>query len=329
MRRRFRAAILRYLGALIWLVASVQAFSAETTVPTRSQYLAVAKQGWVFDFRSSLMRRDADLPPVRFDGREPSLGPVCVFGDAAHPASRAVLVQFERLLQQAFARQAPISFVDGGIAECPPQQRVYLHLYDIQAGYGALDFDLRYLDRQFDFDLSKTRRETIRSPAQGLGFFGREGNVAHLMIRQSEHETPSALERDFYRSILVEELFQVFSFGVDILKFDRDTPFLSKLQEHPAHLMRRDWNSADYMRRLLDSNPRGLCAFDVFMLHAIAGMPVDSTNSQAFLAHLNAQFDILVDRTRATLADPELALLFDQTCLATPAHAPPQKTDKP
>lgn len=306
------------IGIVLGAVLSGRDAIAEEADPTRAAYLAIAKQGWVFDFRSSLLRRGPDLPPVLFNGKSIATGAICVFGAPAHPLVHRVLNRFQHLLSHVFGREAPITFARGGISACPPRQRVYLRLYERFASGGAFNADLRSIDAAFGIDLPKDRPEYVRSPAQGIGFFGRNGDVAHLLIRQPEMAEPTLLQQKFYRSILIEELFQVVSYGVDILKFDPDTPFLSKLQERPAYLKHLKWGSEAYMRGLLASNPKGMCAFDVFMLHALAQMTLESSNSEAFLEFIDAEFDDLLARTRTTLADPDLDILIDETCMRMP-----------
>ncbi|MEP2028251.1 MAG: hypothetical protein ABJI96_06040 [Paracoccaceae bacterium] len=321
-------ALLQLAFALIWLLPLGQGARADIFTPTREMYLDLARQGWVYEFGSSLKRRDPTLPPVHFDAKRTSTGSVCIIGAPAHKLSRAVLGQFESLLVDIFERKIPLHFADRQITDCPPAQRVYLRLYSGRVYDGVLNADLRALDQMFDLGLPTSRPERINSPAQGFSFFGRNGNVAHLMVRQPDSQDPSRLERDFYRSILIEELFHVFSFGLDIPKISRETPFLSKLQEHPVYLKGLDWTSPDFMRRLLASNPGGLCAFDVFMLHALAQMPLDSSNSEAFLVHIKDQFDLLLQRTRGTLADPAFDLLLERACLITPQPAQMTKVHK-
>lgn len=317
--------ILVFLGVFLLSPAAIK---AEDLRPTRDQYLAIAKKGWVFEFRSSLMRRDPDTPPVLLNGRTVATGAVCIFGAQPHPQTRATLVQFERLLRDIFRRDTAFTFAGSRIADCPTRQRIYLRLYDGFAPAGSFNADLQVLDQYFDFDLPKDRFEPVRSPAQGIGFFGRRGNVGHLLIRQSEMRDPTALQQKFYRSILVEELFQIISYGVDILKFDRKTPFLSKLQEHPTHLKHLQWGSEAFMQGLLDSNPAGLCGFDLFMLHALSTMDLESSNSPAFLEFIIDNFDDLLQRTELTLANDAISSLFDANCALTPSRLEPEIAEK-
>ena len=102
------------------------------------------------------------------------------------------------------------------------------------------------------------------------------------------------LEQRFFASILIEELYQSFTFGMDILHFNRHQAFTSKLEEFPVDLRHLPWDSPMFMEGLLRSNPAGLCRFDVFMMHALARAPVERTNTDAFLRFIEAQFDDLL-----------------------------------
>lgn len=294
------------------------AAAAEADRPTRQDYLSLAEKGWVFEFRSSLMRRDGDLPSIQFNAKKIAASPVCIFGAVPRPETQNVLTQFHRLLGQTFAPRAPFSYAGRMISDCAPHQRIYLRIYEGYPPTDIFNMDLRWLDAQFGIGLPKGRSEKVRSPAQGIGYFGRKGDVTHLLINQSDRADPTQLQREFYRSILVEELFQTVTYGLDILKFNAEAPFLSKLQEFPTNLTHIGWGTERYMRGLLSSNPKGLCGFDVFMLHALAQMTLESSNSQAFLDFIDMRFDDLLARTQMTLSSPSFTLLLDRSCLVLP-----------
>ncbi len=137
------------------------------------------------------------------------------------------------------------------------------------------------------------------------------------MVKQPALPRLGALEAAFYKSILIEELFQSFTFGMDILLFDRTAAFQSKLQETPINLYRLSWESRAFMRGLVNSNPSGLCAFDVFMMHAVAEAPVDQTIEPGFIDYIEQNYDHLRERAALTLADPLLAPIFDLECQRT------------
>lgn len=310
-----RAAILTTCGLL---ALSTLLSAAAGPPPSREEFLTMARKGWVFEFRSSLFRRDPGLPPVRFDGRSISTGPVCVFGEAPRVSSRAVFAAYDALLAGTFGRTEAIRYAGPEITDCPARQRVYVRLYSGHAPSGAFNADLRRLNRDFGIGLPTDRPQRVTSPAQAAGYFGRRGDVAHVLVRQPDAAPPTALQEDFYTSILVEEMFQVFTYGVDILKFDPETPFISKLQELPTYLKHLPWESEGYMKGLLASNPKGLCAFDVFMLHALASSGLESSNSPVFLDFIAARFDELAKAAAETLADARLRVILDPACAALP-----------
>ncbi len=294
-------------------------FAGETQAqPSRGDFLQIAEKGWVFDYRSSRFRHDPGAPPVLFNGKTVATGGVCLFGDPPHPISKATLKVFSDLLRDVFGRRKTISFVGGEITDCPARQRVYIRLYHGLPSGRLYNADLRYLDDMFEIGLPRHHEEPIFSPAQANGFFGRNGAATHMMIMQPGMAEVTPLEHAFYASILIEELFQVFTFGMDILKFDRETPFYSKLQEYPTYLRHVAWDSERFMQGLLRSNPKGLCGFDVFMLHALATTTLATTNTSDFLDHIRSNFDALLARANSTLSEPSYGTLLDPDCSATP-----------
>lgn len=288
------------------------------TRPDRSDYLTLARSGWVFDFHSARMRRDADLPPVRFNSTEVALGEVCLFGDPPHALPRQIIRTFTDLLRDVYDRRLAVTFAGREMTNCPPRQRVYIRLYTGKPPYALFNADLQQMDREFDIRFPANWNEPVISPAQANGFFGRNGAAAHLLINQPPEGGMTPLQNDYYTSILIEELFQVVSFGADILKFDRDTPFYSKLQEYPVNLRYLRWNSETFMAALLQSNPKGLCGFDIFMLHTLAISNLETTNSVALLEFIETHFGALRTRSMRTLADPQYRMVLDSRCLDIP-----------
>lgn len=61
------------------------------------------------------------------------------------------------------------------------------------------------------------------------------------------------------------------------------------------------------MRALVNSNPTGLCIFDVFMIHAVAVAPVDQTVDPEFTSFIDQEYDSLMVQAQETLADPRFA----------------------
>jgi hypothetical protein len=197
---------------------------------------------------------------------------------------------------------------------CGSGRTIILRLYSGFPPNRELSADLDWLNRTYALGLPMGRDYAATSPAMAQTFFGRRGQGTHIMVKQPAFERPGRLERDFYRSILVEELFQTFTFGMDVLLFEREVAFTSKLQERPVNLSRMHWESHDFMRALLRSNPGGLCRFDLFMLYAVARAPVDETVDPAFISYIEAAFDTLVDDSARTWEDPRFRSVFDPDC---------------
>ncbi|KJZ18213.1 hypothetical protein TW80_14835 [Loktanella sp. S4079] len=268
--------------------------------------------------RGSRRRRATNAPPIVFNSNEVALGEICVIGERANQSSRDVILRFADLLTDIYGRRLAVTFAGRNIQSCPRPSRVYLRLYSGRPPSGLLNADLRQMDRDYDIRLPAHWREPVASPAQTNGYFGYRGAVAHLLVRQAPATNLSDVERAFYRSILIEELFQVVSFGADVLKFDLDRPFLSKLQEHPVNLRNFSWYSTEFMAGLLASNPQGLCSFDVMMLHALAGSGLNSVNSPELIRFMETNFDALVRASETTISEPSYAMLLDPNCSDLP-----------
>lgn len=246
-------------------------------------------------------------------------GTVCLIGDPPHPTTREVLKSFSKLLHDVFGRELGFEMAGRDVSSCRLPARTYVRLYNSAPPHWAYNQDLRVLDRAYGIGLPKDRDQVVMSPGQASVYFGKRGTAAHLLIKQSAKRSETKLEHDFYATILIEELFQTFSFGQDILKFDRKAPFVSKLQEHPVNLRYLPWESEGFMRGLLESNPRGLCAFDIFMLHALAETQLVSVNSPEFLNFIERHFEQLLQQTAATLNDPGFRPILDRNCGELPS----------
>lgn len=306
-----------FVSMALWCGIGVAA-TDEAAGPSRSDYMTLARTGWVYDIHSSRMRRDPDFPPVHFNSTEVALGAVCLFGDPPHALPLQIIEDFTALLHDVYGRSLNVRFAGANISDCPPRPRVFIRLYTGAPPMARFNADLRHMDREFDIRFPPNWSEPVTSPGQANGFFGRGGAVAHLLISQPPGGEMSALQRQYYTSLLIEELFQVVSFGADILKFDRETPFYSKLQEYPVNLRYLPWHSDRFMAGLLASNPHGLCGFDIFMLHALAGARLQTTNSLELLNFIETHFDGLRGRTAMTLADRRFASMLDARCSDIP-----------
>ncbi|MCY0096498.1 hypothetical protein [Hoeflea ulvae] len=306
-------------GLIIALLMSVSPGVADDAPqPTRDDYLRLAQTGWVFELSSSRKRRSPAFPPIRFNSGEVAKGEICLFGAPPHALSRQIIGVFNDLLRDIYDRRLAVTFAGRDISNCPSRQRVYVRLYDDRLPTALYRADLVQLDHDFDIRLPSHGAQPVATPAQVNVFFGAVGPVAHLLVNQPDHRDLTRLERDYFTSILIEELFQVVSFGRDVAKFDAETPFLSKLQERPVNLRLLPWQSESFMAGLLKSNPSGLCAFDVFMLHSLAAANLETVNSDELIVFIKAHFDELLDRSVRTLDNPAYRPLLDQRCLALP-----------
>ena len=246
--------------------------------------------------------------------------PLCVIGEAPHPEIRRVLESFQLLARTAFGTSAGRVVSDGARTpgDCGGLRR-YLRLYSGPAPVDLLAADLRALDTTFRLGLPRSPDTRVVSPGQAVTYFAPDGPVNHIFVRQpAADRSPSDLELRFFRSILIEELYQSLTFGMDVIHFDRDEPFLSKLEEAPQRRILGDWGSEEFMEDLLSASPEGLCGFDVFMLHALARSGLRATNDPALLSFIEAEFDGLVLLAQETLAAQPFRVLVDPTCAAAP-----------
>lgn len=280
----------------------------------KSTYLDLARRGWNYELRVTMLGRDMAIP-VHIHGRDLAGASLCLVGERPHPQTRAVLDTFRALLHHSFGYPAPVRYAGPTARGCGSGRTVILRLYSGHPPNRALSSDLQWLNEVHQLGLPSSRSYVASSPAMAQTFFGRRGQGTHIMVKQPAHARPDRLEAAFYKSILIEELFQSFTFGMDILLYDRRAGFLSKLQETPVNMQRLPWESHAFMRALLQSNPAGLCAFDVFMMHAVGRTPVDQTVDPGFIDYIDAHYDRLRALADETLADPRFAPLFDSGCI--------------
>lgn len=299
-----------------WLFAAlVLTFAAPASADERAAYLDLARQGWNYKLRTTMVGRDTSIP-VHINGRDLAGVSICIVGERPHALTTETLTAFRALLQRGFGVPVPSRYAGPDASGCREDRQIILRLYSGHPPNRMLSNDLEWLNRKFQLGLPSGRIYTANSPALAQTFFGRRGTATHIMVKQSALDRIGPLETAFYRSILIEELFQTFTFGMDVLVFDRTARFLSKLQESPLNLHRLQWGSRNFMRALLKSNPRGLCRFDLFMLHAIARTSVDQTTDPAFIEYLDGDYDALVLLAMETAEDQQFAILFDPTCSA-------------
>lgn len=279
----------------------------------KSAYLDMARRGWTYELRATMVGRDLSIP-VHINGRDLSGGQICLVGEPPNAQSRAVLDAFRALMTHVHGTPLSLREDPGDVAQCGAVPGVVLRFYSGLPPNRALAADLDWMDRTFDLGLPARHVWRAASPAMAQTFFGRKGAGTHIMVQQGATGRGGPLDRAYFRSILIEELFQTFTFGMDILHFDAEEPFLSKLEEIPLRLRRAAWSSRAFKSALLASNPPALCAFDIFMLHAVARAPVDQTTTPDFITYIDAEFEGLQALTGATLREPRFAPLIDPDC---------------
>ncbi|ETX28671.1 hypothetical protein [Roseivivax isoporae] len=298
----------RMLGMLAALVVAALPARAD-----RAAYLDLARKGWVYELRTTMVGRDMTIP-VRIHGRSLAGAALCIVGEAPHPGAQEVLDAFADLMRTVHGKPLPMRYAGSSARRCGTGRTVVLRLYSGRPPNLALTDDLAWMNKTLALGLPPGRSYMATSPAMAQTFFGRRGAGTHLMVKQPGPGRLTDLERAFYRSILIEELFQSFTFGMDILHFDSDAPYLSKLEEFPVNLMNLPWDSAAFMEGLLGSNPTGLCEFDILMLHAVATAPMERTNDAAFLDYVDDHYDAFLQQARSTLADLRFDAITDPDC---------------
>jgi hypothetical protein len=279
----------------------------------KASYLELARRGWNYELRTTMVGRDLSIP-VHINGRDLSGASLCLVGDPPHPQSLEILDAFRGLVRHIFGKPMPMRYAGPSASLCGSGRVVVLRFYSGHPPNRALSDDLRWMDRTYLLGLPGRRYFAAASPAMAQTFFGRRGQGTHIMVKQPEMSDLGALERVFYKSILIEELFQSFTFGMDILQLDREAPFSSKLQETPLNLMRMSWDSRNFMRAMVRSNPVALCTFDVFMLHAVAAAPVDQTTEPGFIDFIDEAYEALLAEAQETMADPRFSEIFAPAC---------------
>ncbi|WP_300035511.1 hypothetical protein [uncultured Roseobacter sp.] len=300
---------MRYLLVLLVL------FCGPAAHADRATYIELAKRGWSYELRTTMIGRDLSIP-VLINGRQLAGASLCVVGERPRRTSLEVIDSFRALLLQTYGKPMTMRYAGQDASACGSGRTVILRLYSGFPPNTALSADLQWMDRTYQLELPGRGYFAATSPAMAQTFFGRQGQGTHIMVKQPAAAPRSRIEAAFYKSILIEELFQSFTFGMDILIFDRSVAWRSKLQETPLNLWRLPWESPAFMRALVRSNPPGLCTFDVFMMYAVAEAPVDQTNEPAFIEYVDANYDDLYTRAQATMGDPAYAAILDPVCAA-------------
>ena len=297
----------------LWILALLFALGSTSVLADKAIYVDLAKRGWNYQLRTTMLGRDLAIP-VHIHGRDLAGATLCIIGEKPHPATRKVLDAFRDLEQHVFGTPLPMRYAGRDASECGSGRIVILRLYSGSPPNGALSSDLRWMNGTYLLGLRDNGAFAATSPAMAQTFFGSRGQGTHIMVKQPRRTRPSPLEAAFYKSILIEELFQSFTFGMDILLFDRAAMFQSKLQEIPVNLHQLSWESDAFMQALLESSATGLCAFDIFMMHAVAGTAVDQTVEPGFIDYVDREYDTLLARASETLADGRFAAILAPDC---------------
>lgn len=298
------------LTVLILLCATpgpVRAAADQTT------WIDLARQGWNYRLREPPLGRDMTIPVI-ISAQKLSGSALCIVGETPHPATTKVLGPFLDLITHAFAKPMPMRYAGRDVKACGTGRIVVLRLYSGFPPNRALTDDLNWLSETFQLGLPPGRDYAASSPAMAQTFFGRRGQVTHIMVKQPRGASPDGLETVFYRSILIEELFQSLTFGADILVSRNTKNFVSKLQEIPVNLFRLPWGSRRFMRSMLTITPTALCEFDIFMLHAVAETRSNQTIDRSFLLEIEANFADLRKKAKSTIRDPRFQGLIDEAC---------------
>ncbi len=281
---------------------------------SKTEVIALAERGWKYEYRGSFRRQVASLPPSHLLAKTMPARGVCLLGDDPHPLTRQTLMGFRALIGSMFDEVGGLKTKARTVADCPPQSSVFIRLYSRRLPDAAFNQDLQDLNQKFEIGMTN-QAQTILSPAQAVTFFGKAGQVTHIIMLQPHRPKLSPLQERFYRSIFIEELYQTYSFGIDVFKATRGGPYSSKLQESFTNLQGLRWTSKRYMEGLLSSNPAGLCQFDALMLQAILQVPNAAASSGQFIAFIKTRFEHLSAAAQNTIATPGMAALFDDTCL--------------
>lgn len=279
----------------------------------KDSYLDMARQGWNYELRTTMIGRDMSIP-VHINGRDLAGASICMVGEQANAQSLEVINAFRKLIGDVYGKPVPMRFAGPTARNCGGGRMIVLRLYSGTPPNRALSDDLNWMNQIYQFGLPKDRFYSASSPAMAQTFFGRLGQATHIMVQQTAIPGRDQLDDAFFRSILIEELYQSYTFGMDILKFSPEGAFYSKLQEVPLNLHGLTWGSRAFKKALLGSNPPGLCEFDLFMMHAVAQAPVDETTMPVFIDYIDANFDVLVQMTSDTIQDSEYDVIRDPQC---------------
>lgn len=300
--------------ALIGLLMALIGAAAQAEV-TRADLIDLARAGWSYELRTTMRRPGSagDLPELH--ARNMVGAQVCLLGEAPTPRTHATLIAFRTLLMRVFGT-APKLIRAGRAVDCPAAT-IFLRLYSTRDPTAALNADITTLNTRFDIGLTRAVQMPT-SPGQAQTFFGRRGMVTHVLVMQDGPAGAPQAHAGFYRSLLIEELFQSLTFGMDVLHLDRDKPLLSKLEEVPVRAAYLPWRSDAFVAEMARGGTRGLCGFDALMLVALAQSALPRSNGPEFIDETFAHFQNYRAQAADLVRASEFKLLFDPVCAALP-----------
>ena len=85
----------------------------------KAQYLDMARRGWSYELRSTMVGRDMSIP-VHINGRDLKGAQICLVGEPPTEGSRAVLDAFLTLLEHVHTVSAPLHEAGADISACGP-----------------------------------------------------------------------------------------------------------------------------------------------------------------------------------------------------------------
>lgn len=303
--------LVRAAFALILLVTSLPV-NADNVQADRERFLDLAKRGWVYDLRRTMLGRDLSVP-LAIHGRNFLGSTLCLVGEVPNQASQQVLDVFFDLHAAIFEVKQDRLYAGRDVETCPKDSAIVLRFYSGHGSDDDLTSDIAWLNEKYRLGLRPRRSFMVSSPAMAQTFFGHAGTATHIMVEQNRARNDPMLEA-YYKSILIEELFQAFSFGMDLLVFTPNPSFSSKLQEALQRLPHMSWATDKFKRNLLASNPKALCFFDVFMLVAIAKSSVEQTVEPEFLAFIKTHYETLLEHASGFFERSEFAHIIDPIC---------------
>lgn len=281
---------------------------------TKSEFIALAERGWKYEYRGSFRRGVSKLPASHLLAKTMAKRDVCLLGEEPHPLINDTMEEFRTLLRDIYGDIGQLVSGVPTVIDCPETSSVFIRLYTRRLPNLVFNRDLQDLNVKFAIGMTG-QSQSILSPAQAVTFFGKKGKATHIILLQPQLRPMSPLQIRFYRSLLIEELYQTYSFGIDIFKAKPGGPFMSKLQEGFVNLQGRRWTSKDYMKGLLSSNPDGLCEFDAMMLHAIGAVPETVESSTGFIDYISENFEQLLLAAQNTIGQADISKMFDPGCL--------------